>query len=46
MELLTTIPTKLVNPTNAVKEKLCPVTNNAIIDPIIAKGIAENTISG
>ena len=46
MELLTTIPTRLVRPMNAVKEKVYPVIHKASIDPITAKGMAVNTIKG
>ena len=46
IELLTTIPTKLVKPINAVNEKEFPVISKAKIEPIIASGIAEKTMSG
>ncbi len=42
MELFTTIPTKLVSPTNAVKEKLNPVICRATIEPMIACEIASD----
>jgi hypothetical protein len=46
IELFTTIPTRLVRPIKAVKEKEFPVIKRATTDPIIASGIAEKTIKG
>jgi len=37
---------RLMKPTNAKKLKLHPVKYKAIKEPVIARGIAENTISG
>jgi len=46
MELLTTIPTRLVNPINAVKENVFPERSNAQIIPIAANGNAMKIITG
>ena len=46
MELFTTMPMRLINPTKAKKEKDHPVMNRATNEPVIARGIAEKTMSG
>ena len=46
MELLTTIPIRLINPMKAVKEKEYPVIYRASTDPIMASGNAEKMMNG
>ena len=46
MELLTTIPIKLIKPTKAKKENDQPDRYKPIKDPVIASGIEEKTIKG
>ena len=46
MELLITMPIRLIKPTNAKKENDHPERNKAIKEPLIPNGIAEKMIKG